>query len=354
MKTSEISESIGLKEKISNDSARIMAEIRSAIGELETEYLRARNEQKQGILLLVLSFMSSYLLVVINENTVLVIIWAGLFFFGLKFGFRYFSGKLKIIRQYNAGVNEIIFKRVLALLTLNGSVVKEEVQSSNKELTVWQELFLYAKINETPELVSALADLESSELIREPHNTNQVDNVLKINYNNSFIKIVELYTKHVTGNGKNLQTNNIFHGYFVIFDLKNDLHSKTFITTEKKKNMDIDIGLFNNKEKSEVRETVLEWNDFENLLHVTTDNELETRYILTPDFMRDLYEWWKGKNTNIRLSFIKNRLYILYPDDNIKMNQTIEHISDENISDYMFSIAWPLQNIIKLIDDVRL
>lgn len=357
MQTTDTAESIALKEKIASDSSRIVAEIRAEIGELETQYLVARKEQKLGVVILVLTFLSAHLLAIINADVFLVLVWAVLFFFGLKYGFKYFFGKLRIIRQYNAKINKIIFRRVLILLGLNGSAVNEEgLATTDGELTLWQEFLRSIKKNDTPELVMALLDLESSELIQEPHNTNQVDNVFTINYKNSTVKVIELDTKHVTGSGKNQHTKYIFHGYFVIFDLKKELSGKTFITTEKEKSndIDIDINFFAVKDGSEVRETVLEWNEFEDLLHVTTNNELEARYILTPNFMHDLYEWWKGKETNIRLSFIDNRLYILYPDNNIKLNQTIEHITDENISDYVYSIAWPLQNVIKLIDDVRL
>ena len=50
----------------------------------------------------------------------------------------------------------------------------------------------------------------------------------------------------------------------------------------------------------------------------------------------------------------KNRLYILYPADKIRINQTVEKITDEDISKYLFAIIWPIKNVIKLIDDVRL
>ncbi len=355
MEKVETAESIALREKISNDSATITAQIKAEIGELETEYLLARKEQKIGIVLIVLTFLSAHFLVAISNHIFFVLVWLVIFFFGLKYGFKYFFGKLQIIRQYNAKVNNIIFRRVLLLLNLNGSVVKEEeLTNRNYIMSPWQNFLQSVKKSNTSEFVFALEDLDNSELINEPHNTNQVDNILEIDYKNSIIKIAELDIKHVTGSGKNRSTKNIFLGYLVGFELNKELTGKTFVSAEGDKRGFGNWSAFANNKLEQAKETILEWNEFESLLHVATTDEVEARYILTPNFMHDLYDWWQGRETNIRLSFIKNRLFILYPDKKIRLNQTVEIITEETVAEYLYTIAWPLQNITKLIDDVRL
>lgn len=356
METPEANEAIELKEKISKDSARIAAEIRAEIGELETEYIEARREQKIGIFLLVLAFIIfPNLLEIFELNALDVILVISLFFCTVFYGFKFFVGKLLLIKRYNVGVNKIIFTKVLSILGLTGLMIEDgEAKPTKMEIALKEGPLKRLKDINSVGTILALDDLAKSELITKEHNTNQIDNILEIKYKDSLIRVSEMDIRHETGSGKNRVINFIFHGYFVIFDLKRELGGKTFVSSEAHKNHFDNLTIFDRSTSSGIRETILEWNEFEDLLHVATTNEMEARYILTPDFMHDLYDWWRGRETNIRLSFIKNSLYILYPDNNIQLNQTIEQITDENITNYLFSIAWPLQNIIKLIDDVRL
>ena len=74
--------------------------------------------------------------------------------------------------------------------------------------------------------------------------------------------------KHATGSGKNRFTKNIFHGYIVGFGLKKELAGKTFISTEVDKQGFAGLACFGNKAEGSAKETLLEWNEVENLLHV--------------------------------------------------------------------------------------
>lgn len=65
--------------------------------------------------------------------------------------------------------------------------------------------------------------------------------------------------------------------------------------------------------RSKLRETDLEWNDFEKTISVKTTNEIEAREILTPDFMEILYEWWHSHKKATRLSFKNNHAYLSLP-----------------------------------------
>ena len=86
---------------------------------------------------------------------------------------------------------------------------------------------------------------------------------------------------------------------------------------------------------------------------MTTD-KVEARYILTPNFMSDLYDWWKGQKGNIRISFIKDRMYLLFPDSQVRLNDTVSNIDETEVKQYMLTIARPLLHILHLIEDVRM
>ncbi len=342
-----------LKDKIRNSSSTIVAEIKSEIGELEAEFIKAKKEQKLGILLIVASFILPQFAPAIANGLFTTLLVISLFFLLLYYGIKFTLGNTSTIRRYNASVNKIIFKKALSILNLNGEMVEDgEAKPSQIELLLKNGLFKPQKNYGSQNTILLLDDLDKSELITESHNTNQVDNILQINYKDSILKISELDIKHVTGSGKNRHTKQIFHGYFASFDLKKNLTGKTFVSAEADKHGFANLGFFNKADGA--KETLLEWNEFEDLLHVATTNEVEARYILTPNFMSDLHDWWKGRETNIRLSFINNRLYVLYPDNKIRLNQTVDHLTDEAVTEYIFSITWPLQNVLKLIDDVRL
>lgn len=107
------------------------------------------------------------------------------------------------------------------------------------------------------------------------------------------------------------------------------------------------------KKGKDVQETILEWNDFEKLLHVATNNETEARYILTPDMMSNLYDWWIPKKQNIRLSFVSNKMYILFPDNTIRIGTTVQNLNQSHIEKYVLSIAIPLLHILHLIEDIN-
>jgi hypothetical protein len=195
--------------------------------------------------------------------------------------------------------------------------------------------------------------LEYSELITEPRNRVTIDDKIVSTFNDNRLFLSELQVKHVTGNGKNKRTKHIFHGYFVSFDLSRALTGKTFVSTEGDKKGFGHQSFFTAKKNKGLAETELEWNDFEKLLHVVTNDPIEARYILTPDFMLDLYIWWVSKKENIRISFIDNKMYLLFPDKGIRIGRTIRRIDAQELQPYLESICVPLLHVLHLIEDVK-
>ena len=105
--------------------------------------------------------------------------------------------------------------------------------------------------------------------------------------------------------------------------------------------------------ENQIKETKFEWNDFEELLHVATDNNREAREILTPQFMSDLHDWWKNQEKlNIRIAFVGNLMYMLFPDGQIRFEQTVSKVEPAELKEYMLTIAKPLLHVLHLVEDV--
>lgn len=195
--------------------------------------------------------------------------------------------------------------------------------------------------------------LAASELVTEPHNTFDFDDAISTSVYDREAFFVEGDIKHVTGSGKNRQVKHIFKGVFAVVALPRSLVGKTFISTEGDKSGFGHISFWNGIMDTGARETELEWNDFENKLHVAATDPTEARYILTPDFMQDLYTWWLEKPGNIRVSFIGNHLGVLYPDKHVRINHALWRIDTLSLRDYALSIARPLVHILHLVEDVE-
>ena len=140
------------------------------------------------------------------------------------------------------------------------------------------------------------------------------------------------------------QTVEVFKGVFISVELPTTLRDKTFVLTKgdtrKVKGQGNWFG--NLFKKKTLDQTTLEWNDFNNDLKVITGDEQEARYILTPDFMLTLHEWWKLKGQKIRTSFVGNKMHVMVPIDKVVIglgrNHENFHTHFEYIESLMLSI----------------
>lgn len=242
---------------------------------------------------------------------------------------RYFYDRYLKIKQFHRAVDKIMYKKAFAILGLSATHAEAEDGYSGK-------------INEL---------LDHSELITEPRNTMTVDDVVisKTGHNTPLF-FAELDARHETGSGKNRRVKKIFHGLFVSATLPKTLTAKTFVSTEGDR-----LG-FGHKSfwkslfvSGTPRETIFEWNDFEEKLHVATTDETEARYVLTPDFMATLYDWWKVRRGNIRVAFLADRMYILFPDRHMKLGSSVSSLDPYELKQYMKTIVGPLWHVGELL-----
>ena len=199
-----------------------------------------------------------------------------------------------------------------------------------------------------------LWSLSLSELLTERKDKIHIGDVFLTTFTGNEMLVSELFATRNEGSGKNLRTVTVFKGLFTSFKLPKQLTGTTFISTEGDEtgygHRDF-WGRIKGMEK--VEETILEWNEFEKYLHVATTDGSEARYILTPDFMVDLYDWWKESKRNIRIVFRDSELYMLFPDTNITVKSTISSSNTKVLKKYAMTIITPIWHVLKLLDDVN-
>lgn len=238
-----------------------------------------------------------------------------------------------ILNPLDTKLNNIVFPAVLDLFGLQGEWIQS--QSGTELSTLQMDL------------------LNDSLLLTNPKRKGTFEDTFEIDFFGRQLLIQELAATHLS---KATQPDgSMFNGYFVAFELKTTLSHVTFVTTDSDHfGFDGHQPFWSDLEKTPIQSnmTELEWNDFENKLHVMTSDETEARYVLTPDFMADLYDWWKTKNQKIRIVFMDKRMYMLFPSSNIKIGRTINKLSEHELEQYVRSIATPLLHVFHLLEDV--
>jgi len=153
--------------------------------------------------------------------------------------------------------------------------------------------------------------------------------------------------------GKTTQSE-IFKGVFVVAELDKMQVAETFISTDGDRKGFAHRTFWSDlMETGSVKETVLEWNDFENHLHVATTDPTAAREVLTPLLMQDIFDWWSEHKLNMRLAFRGNKLYMLLPDASIRIEASTTSTQPTAIEQYAWSLARPIWRTLLLIDEVR-
>jgi len=155
--------------------------------------------------------------------------------------------------------------------------------------------------------------------------------------------------------GKYPSSRQIFKGVLIEVTLPNAFMGTTYISTEGDKYGFVHDSFWGGiTGKNRVIETNLEWNQFEKDLHVASNNEVEARYILTPNFMLTLHDWWTEHKGNIRIVFKNNKMFMLLPDHGIKIGTSTTSTDSKELEAYALSVLKPIWRTLMLIEDVRI
>lgn len=356
--------------------AAITTATKREVGKLEDDYAKFRRYQRIGFLLIAAAFLlpnsAVFVLEVLFVN--LTNFWSTVISFIVfivslmlcsYFGFRFVMSGSEVVRQFHAKVDTILFGAIFSIFGVKGELIehtvvvdKKPIDGTGGKIAELIDILRahFRSLRESPESEQVLASLTSSELITEPFNTTHIDNVFAVDVAEKRLMVSELHLEHITGSGRSRSVKQVFKGYFVALPLKKALTGKTFISTEG------DTHGFAHRTywatlldtNTKVKETKFEWNDFEELLYVATDNNREAREILTPMFMTDLYDWWKKQGElNIRISFVGNLMYVIFPDSQIRFEHTVSRVEPAELKEYMLTIARPLLHVLHLVEDVK-
>lgn len=347
-----------LKNFIAENIEANVQQVRDSVGHLEAEYIKKTHNYMVGFGLIIAGFFIAVLPVYSGGEggffiSILFFVLGG---YIIYIGWNKIKMARKVILEFNLALNICVYKLVFELLGVNAQYSNVETKQADQIRK--RDLFsiMDKAINFIPRTKlseETLRFLDKSELITESRNKIWVDDVYSVESNDHKLRVSELVVKNVTGRGKSKQIKEIFTGLFAVLDLPRELQDKTFVSTEGDRDGFGNQSFINRLTGEGVQLVDLEWNDFEEKLHVVSTSQTEARYILTPDFMTDLYSWWKNKKQNIRISFIEKHMYMLFPDTKIRLGLTIGKIEANDISAYMESIAVPLLHILHVVEDVQ-
>lgn len=167
------------------------------------------------------------------------------------------------------------------------------------------------------------------------------------------VRELELTRSEQTGKSSTLRQ--VFKGVLIEVTLPNAFNGTTYISTEGDKYGFAHESFWGGLAgKNRVIETILEWNQFEKDLHVASSDESEARYILTPNFMLTLHDWWAEYKENIRIVFKHNKMFMLLPDHGIKIGTSTTSTDTKELEAYALSVLKPIWRTLMLIEDVRI
>ena len=352
-----------LDEKIDTDWGSFTHEVKQKIGHLEADYKEQRRRRAIGASVLAGTFMvfqiGEFLPRLIPDAYTLlvtVIFILSLLGGGVYGGLMLYRSKGSSIRNFDKALNALIFPKVFSLLGVTGSHIEHTPLAQQSHSPKSFQLFTGTVSNmvqtRSVEAEQVLELLNHSELITQKKDQMIIDDMFALSVAGKQLFVSELLASRNAG-GKKKKQEKLFKGYFVSLDLSKTFNGKTFVSTEgDKKGFGHKTFWSTLTNSTEVKESIFESNDFEKLLHVATSDETEARYILTPDLMAELYDWWRLKNENIRISFIANRMYLLFPDDEVRLYRTIAEISEPELKKHVRSIAHPLLHTLHVAESI--
>jgi hypothetical protein len=205
----------------------------------------------------------------------------------------------------------------------------------------------------TSDMVTTLVQL--SGLYTDQVTTYETDDVLELTVEDRTLLLAELRLQLTQQRDKRQETTTLFSGLFVHYPLARPLVGQTYVSTEGDKHGFAHRTFWNALTGVVgVTETVLESNAFERDLHVASSDPTEARYILTPDFMEHLHDWWQEHRQNVRIAFKGQEFFMLLPDAHIRFKTAPSTRNDNRVIEYLYSLARPVWRTLRLVEDMRL
>lgn len=246
----------------------------------------------------------------------------------LVYGRRWFRSSQLLAREMNMALVPILSS------CLNTSLLYTHVEDQRREI---------------------LATLLKTELLTVPDIDIVADDMYTIHQPNVSIRELVVTQHERTHGGTRSRAQTIFRGVFITAKLARPLTGVTFISTEG------DRTGFGHRTfwstilgTSAIQETMLEANSFESDLHVATNDPVEARYILTPDVMLQMHEWWLEHKTNMRIVFREQYMYMLLPETSIRIGSSTVSTREDAIASYALTILIPMWRTLRLVSTITI
>lgn len=245
----------------------------------------------------------------------------------LVYGRRWFQSSQLLAREMNMALVPILSS------CLNKSLLYTHVEDHREE---------------------TLAELQTSELMTVPDIDIIADDMYTVHQPEVLIRELMVTQRERSDSTHSNSTKTIFKGVFIKATLARPLTNVTFISTEGDRTGFGHQTFWDNiLGTGTVKETTLEANDFEADLHVATSDPVEARYILTPDFMIRLHEWWQEHQSNIRIVFRGQHMYMLLPETSIRIDSSTTSTREDAIARYALTILLPMWRTLRLVESVK-
>ena len=142
--------------------------------------------------------------------------------------------------------------------------------------------------------------------------------------------------------------NSIFKGVFLSASFNKNFKSKTFLFPKS-----ITAFIKNTEKKlfSELEIVKLENNEFDHEFLILSNDQVEARYILTPNLMESILNYKHKMGANISFSFVENRLYCAIPDFSYHFDPYQYYPTDFN---YVKDVYYQLKTYTDIVEDLHL
>ena len=153
------------------------------------------------------------------------------------------------------------------------------------------------------------------------------------------------------GSGKSRRTVMIFKGLIVQLEFNKNFAGHTVVVPQRE--ADILLGLFGESGSRRRKEIVhLENADFENLYSVYSTNDQEARYLLTPKMMELILHARSVLDSDIRLAFIDNSLFLTIPTsaDRFEVSLFNERVTPETAAGDLVEVVGIAEKLVDVLD----
>jgi len=256
----------------------------------------------------------------------------------------------RINDNFDHSLNALVFQRILRLFAIEHAFTHKHINTEPKLIAHLYKTKMFKGEIPTPIFNTVMY---STKAIPQTQIA-QLRINREIHKKNHFVISLVTFIIQLFNSKEKIETDTLFHGYFLASKRLKVVTSDIFITTNASR-MQLGKRTLIQKillqKSSEITE--LEWNQFNLEFDVVTNNPTEAREILTPNFIADLYDWNEKNKQAVAISFTENQFYCLLPYKDMAIHSNIKKLDSKEVRQYVENIAVPIWHLLLLIEDIN-